>query len=213
MIHDVSIHVTVIIYSESSCRRMLKTWEIWLADKTRNLCCWLLSVLSLTRMPSFFHARYVTATYLLLSVIHVFPFWITTAYITWLRQGCLSPRRQVQCTTNFDLQIGFILQVTVLPYKKDYSVYDFGSSNRFHTTSNRITVGKGLHRMLYLVLSKCFCCPFLELCTQHSCYKCCYHHHHHHHHHHLVCFVLNAPVKHSLYCNVPNGALFIFVVE
>ena len=151
MIHDVSIHVTVIIYSESSCRRMLKTWEIWLADKTRNLCCWLLSVLSLTRMPSFFHARYVTATYLLLSVIHVFPFWITTAYITWLRQGCLSPRRQVQCTTNFDLQIGFILQVAVSPYKEHSLVCKFCSSNRHKRTSNCCTVGMELFGVQILI--------------------------------------------------------------
>jgi hypothetical protein len=143
--YNVSVHVTVITCSESSCRRMLKTWEIWMADKTWNLCCWLLSVLSLTRMPSFFHARYITATYLLLSVIHVFPFWITPAYRIRVCQGCLSPRRQVQCTTNFDFQIGFILQVTVSPYKEDYLVRKFCSSNRHNRTSNRIvTVGMGL---------------------------------------------------------------------
>jgi hypothetical protein len=46
--------------------------------------------------------------------------------------------------TNFNLQIGFIKQVTVLPYKQDYLVYNFGYSNRLHTTSNSITVRKGL---------------------------------------------------------------------
>jgi hypothetical protein len=53
--------------------------------------------------------------------------------------------------TNFDLQIGFILQITLLPYKKDYLVYDFGSSNRLHTTSNRITIQKGLFGVQILI--------------------------------------------------------------
>ncbi len=42
------------------------------------------------------------------------------------------------------LKIGFIQQVTVLPYAWDYLVYKFWSSNRLHTTSNSITVWKGL---------------------------------------------------------------------
>ena len=49
---DVTVHVTVLIYSESSCRRILKISEIWMAEKTWNLCCLLLSMLFLTRMSS-----------------------------------------------------------------------------------------------------------------------------------------------------------------
>jgi hypothetical protein len=46
---------------------------------------------------------------------------------------------------NFNLlQIGFLGQVAVLPYKEDYLVYKFQPSNGLHTTSNRITVWKGL---------------------------------------------------------------------
>ena len=41
---------------------------------------------------------------------------------------------------NFNLQIGFIQQVAVLLYKKDYVVYKFWSSNRLHRTSKG---GKG----------------------------------------------------------------------
>jgi hypothetical protein len=33
-------------------------------------------------------------------------------------------KRTIWCT-NFDLQIGFIGQVTVLPYEQDYFVYKF----------------------------------------------------------------------------------------
>ena len=48
------------------------------------------------------------------------------------------------CVQNFDLQIGFTQQVTVLPYKEDYLVYKFWSSIRLHRTSNSLTVQTGL---------------------------------------------------------------------
>ena len=46
--------------------------------------------------------------------------------------------------TNFNLQVGVIGQVTVLPYAGDYLVYKFCSSNWLHTTCNSITVQGGL---------------------------------------------------------------------
>jgi hypothetical protein len=45
--------------------------------------------------------------------------------------------------TNFDLQIDSYGQVTILPYKQDYLVYEFCSSNRLIWTSNSITVLMG----------------------------------------------------------------------
>ena len=50
--NDASTYVTVIIYCETSCRIFLKASEIWMAEKIRNLCCSLLSMLVLMRMPS-----------------------------------------------------------------------------------------------------------------------------------------------------------------
>jgi hypothetical protein len=131
---DVSSDVIVIIHSESSWRRILKTSEIWMADKKRNLCCWLLSALFLTRMSTVCHARKITATYLLLSVVHVFPlFWITRTYTT-LYSITTGLQISLKTTTIF-----FLIDTTRIIF-----LYKFWSWNRLELTSNISSVRRQL---------------------------------------------------------------------
>ena len=131
---DVSSDVIVIIYSESSCRRILKTSEIWMADKTRNLCCWLLSALFLTRMSTVCHARKITATYLLLSVVHVFPlFWITRTYTTLY-----------SITTGLQISLKTTTIFLLIDTTRTIFLYKFWSWIRLKLTSNSRTVRRRL---------------------------------------------------------------------
>ena len=131
---DVSSDVIVIIYSESSCRRILKTSEIWMADKTRNLCCWLLSALFLTRMSTVCHARKITATYLLLSVVHVFPlFWITRTYTTLY-----------SITTGLQISLKTTTIFLLIDTTRTIFLYKFWSWIRLKLTSNSRTVQRRL---------------------------------------------------------------------
>ncbi len=157
--YDVSIHVTVIIYSESSCRRILKLTSFgafpnthaklfscqigncYLSPSISDSCDSLQNHSCLQYLStSGLHISLKASTNVLQILIfnqasyYKYLYYLTKRAI-WCANFVLKKAQQdkkpyysmhgtFQCT-NFNLQIGFIGQVIVLLYARDYLVYKF----------------------------------------------------------------------------------------